>query len=98
LRRMANQSPWNITGHDAIGGDNSRSRPNNGSFDEIDYRHRHFVNLVATAFLLVVSIAVVWTIKAMDDYEKQRRCLDSGRRECVQLDAHRHLGVRESVR
>ncbi len=64
------------------------------SDDDTDYAHRHFVNLLATAFLLTVMLSVVWTIKAMDEYEKQRSCVDSGRRDCVVLEVARHVTVR----
>ena len=37
--------------------------------DETDYEHRHFVNLAATAFLLVIGFAIVWTVLAIDKYE-----------------------------
>jgi hypothetical protein len=53
--------------------------------DETDYEHRHFVNLLAAIFLLVIAIAISWTIGAMDSYEKLQRCFNTGRRDCVQI-------------
>ncbi len=53
--------------------------------DETDYEHRHFVNLAATAFLLVIGFAIVWTVLAIDKYETRERCLASGRKDCVQI-------------
>jgi hypothetical protein len=95
LTPMADQSSTDPIRRAAPGGDRALSREKP---DETDYDHQHFVNLVAAAFLLVISIAIAWSIKAMEDYEKQRQCLDSGRRECVQLDARRHFGIRPPVR
>jgi hypothetical protein len=53
--------------------------------DDIDYRHRHLVNLLAVILLLLVAIAVVWTIKAMEDNENLRKCVAAGRRDCGTL-------------
>jgi len=55
--------------------------------DETDYAHRHFVNLAATALLLLLATLGVWTIKAIDDQESLRKCLGVGRRDCVQIAA-----------
>ena len=61
--------------------------------DPTDYEHRHFVNLAAAAFLLCIAIAIIWTVKAMEDYENLQKCLGSGRRECVDL----HVPVRPMI-
>ncbi len=53
--------------------------------DETDYAHRHFVNLAATALLLAVGFAIVWTVMSIDRYEAKQRCLASGRIDCVRL-------------
>ncbi len=52
---------------------------------EVDYAQRDFVNLVAAVFLLVLAISMAWTVRAMTEYERQQRCLESGRRDCVQI-------------
>jgi hypothetical protein len=49
----------------------------------IDYSHRHFVNLAATIVLLVLALASMWTIKAIDNQEKLQRCFNSGRKDCI---------------
>ena len=54
--------------------------------DETNYEHRHFINLLSIAFLLVVAVAIIWTVKAMEENERMQRCISSGRRNCVQLD------------
>ncbi len=53
--------------------------------DETDYEHRHFVNLIATAFLLAVGFAIIWTVLQIDRYETKEKCLASGRKDCVQI-------------
>ncbi len=53
--------------------------------DEVDYAQRDFVNLVATIFLLVLALCVSWTVRAVTDQERQLRCVESGRRDCVQI-------------
>ncbi len=55
--------------------------------DSTNYPHRNFINLVAAIVLLVVAIGVVWVVKAMVADETLNRCLESGRRDCVTIDA-----------
>jgi hypothetical protein len=77
---------------------NSTALPPLAREDDTDYDHRHFVNLVAMAFLLAVAAALIWTVLAMDEYEKLQRCLNAGRRDCVKIDAPTNIGVRVPVR
>lgn len=53
--------------------------------DDVDYAHRHFVNLCAAAMLLVLALGVGWAIKLLDEQEEMRRCLGSGRKDCVTI-------------
>ena len=55
--------------------------------DEVDYAQRDFVNLVATIFLLLLALVISWTVRAVTDNEQQLRCVESGRRDCVQIAA-----------
>ena len=55
--------------------------------DETDYGQRHFVNLVAAAFLLFIAVAITWTLVAVTESEKQMRCVESGRRDCLAIAA-----------
>ena len=55
--------------------------------DDIDYAHRHFVNLTAAIFLLCLAVLMVWTLKAMDSQESLRKCAASGRKDCIQISA-----------
>ncbi len=59
-------------------------RPTQSS-DEVDYAQRDFINLVATIFLLVLAITIAWTLRTVTDNEKQLRCVESGRRDCMQI-------------
>lgn len=54
--------------------------------DDIDYAHRDFVNLVATALLLVVALAITWTVFAINEDQARQRCFEAGRKDCVQID------------
>ena len=53
--------------------------------DETDYGQRHFVNLIAAAFLLFIAVLITWTLGAVTEHEKQMRCVESGRRDCVAI-------------
>jgi hypothetical protein len=53
--------------------------------EEVDYAQRDFVNLVATIFLLLLAIVMSWTVRAVTDNERQQRCFESGRKDCVQI-------------
>lgn len=53
--------------------------------DEVEYGHRHFLNLVSAAFLLVLALAMTWTVQAFDKQESLRKCFASGRKDCVQI-------------
>ncbi len=64
----------------------STEQPRRAS-DEVDYAQRDFVNLVATIFLLILAIGISWTVRAVTENEKQLRCVESGRRDCVQIAA-----------
>ncbi len=54
---------------------------------EVDYTHRHFVNLAAAAFVLLLAMLAVWAIKTIDEQESLRKCLSSGRKDCVRIAA-----------
>lgn len=55
--------------------------------DDVDYAHRHFVNLLSVVFLLALALAMVWTVKAIDQQETTRKCLASGRKDCIEIPA-----------
>jgi len=80
------------------GGSEGAALPPLAHEDTTDYEHRHFVNLVAMAFLLAIAAALIWTVLAMDENEKLQRCLNAGRRDCVKIDAPTNIGVRAPVR
>ncbi len=62
--------------------------------DPTDYEHRDLVNLLAAAFVLAIAFGVVWSVRALEDYERTQACFDSGRLDCVVLDVPQHYGVR----
>jgi len=52
---------------------------------DVDYDHRHFVNLVAAAFVLLLAMLSVWAIKTIDEQEALRKCVSSGRKDCIRI-------------
>ncbi len=62
--------------------------PSQPRVDETDYAQRHFQNLVSAAVLLFLALAMAWTAGAFFQYESERRCYDSGRKDCAPLPAH----------
>lgn len=65
--------------------------------DDVDYGHRHFINLLSAALLLVLAIGMVWTVRAIDQQETTRKCFASGRKDCVTVAAPPH-DMRQAVR
>ncbi len=55
--------------------------------DDVDYGHRHFLNLLSAVFLLLLAVAMAWTVKALDQQESTRKCFASGRKDCVDIVA-----------
>jgi hypothetical protein len=55
--------------------------------DRTDYARRDFINLAATATLLVVALLIAWTFKAFTESEARQRCFDSGRKDCAPIAA-----------
>jgi hypothetical protein len=53
--------------------------------DESEDERRVFVNLAAAIAVLVLAIAAFWVMKTLDDRRKLENCLNSGRRDCVEL-------------
>ena len=53
--------------------------------DREERARRTFVNLLAAIAALLVAIGAVWAFKALDEQRRLQRCLDSGRRDCVEL-------------
>ncbi len=63
--------------------------------DETDYQHRNFINLVAAIVVLAIAIGIVWVVKEIEADEALNRCLATGRRDCVLLDAPVHPTIRK---
>lgn len=51
--------------------------------DDTDYERRTLANLVATIALLLVALALTWTVRAYQDSEALERCLLTGRFDCA---------------
>jgi hypothetical protein len=66
--------------------------------DQTDYRHRARVNVIAGLGIAVLVLIALVTVKLFFDHEKMQNCIDSGRRNCVDLDAPPREGVIIPVR
>ncbi|MDP2357087.1 MAG: hypothetical protein Q8M31_13645 [Beijerinckiaceae bacterium] len=63
-----------------------RTRPSPRAVrDDVDYGHRHFINLLSAVFLLLLAVAMTWAVKALDEQESMRKCFASGRKDCVTI-------------
>jgi hypothetical protein len=71
-------------------------QPLRGSDDDTDYQHRNFINLVAAIAVLAIAIGVVWVVKTIEAEEDLNRCFESGRRDCVTIEAPPHATIRMS--
>jgi hypothetical protein len=53
-----------------------------------DYRRRMVINIVAFAFIVVLTLAGIWLADQLALLRKQQDCVLTGRRNCVELDMH----------
>ena len=74
-----------IDRHGSSAADAGGLKASSSSAAEIDYGHRHFVNLAAAAFVLMLAMLAVWAIKTIDEQESLRKCFSSGRKDCVRI-------------
>jgi len=76
----------------------NRPAPAAASDDDTDYEHRHFINQLAIIFLLIITGAILWTVRAIELNEQLQRCLNAGRRDCVKIETPPSTGVRPPLR
>jgi hypothetical protein len=70
--------------------DDKPARPARDESESRDERqHRTLVNLVVAVFLLLLAIAIIWVFRSLDDQRRLQNCLNSGRRNCVDLEQQR---------
>lgn len=50
--------------------------------DDTDYDRRTLANLTATIALLLVALALTWTMQQIERWRAIERCLVTGRLEC----------------
>jgi hypothetical protein len=72
-------------------------KPDGSDHGKDDYEHRTFVNLVSAAFLALLALVAVYALTSLDRQMKMERCLASGRRDCLPVEAPVDR-VREPVR
>ena len=46
---------------------------------------RTLINLIAAVAILVLTLAAIWLLRALDQSRKLEACLESGRRDCVKI-------------
>jgi hypothetical protein len=61
-------------------------------------RHRNRVNLIAALGLGVLLLVVYGTVKLFVDHENLQNCVDTGRRNCVDIGNAPREGVRVITR
>jgi len=61
------------------------SEPVEPADDSEDGQHRVFVNLATAVAVLVLALAAFWLMKTLDERRKLENCVNSGRRDCVEL-------------
>ena len=66
--------------------------------DPTDYKHRARVNLIATLVIGALVVIAIITTKLFFDHEKMENCINSGRRNCLDLNAPPREGVIVPVR
>jgi hypothetical protein len=54
-----------------------------------DFRHRMIVNVLAFAFIVMLTAAGVWLADSLAALRKTQDCLLSGRRNCAMIDFNR---------
>ncbi len=60
--------------------------------------HRDRVNKIAAVGLFVLLLIVFGVVKLFVDHENLQKCVDSGRKDCFNLDQPPREGVRLPVR
>ena len=61
------------------------SGPDEPAEESEDRQHRVFVNLSAAIAVLLLALAGFWLMKTLDEHRKLENCLNSGRRDCLEL-------------
>ncbi len=61
------------------------SEPEPSVEESEDREHRVFVNLAAAIAVLLLALAAFWLMKTLDERRKLENCLNSGRRDCLEL-------------
>jgi len=76
------------------------SVPDNGHDprDEAAERHKTRVNIIAAVGLGLLLLLAFGTLKLFVDHENLQKCVDSGRKDCVDLGAEPRGGVRVITR
>ncbi len=57
--------------------------------DHEDDDHRARVNLAAAVFILVIGAAIIWGARAVTSQRNTERCLEAGRKTCINLPDQR---------
>lgn len=58
-------------------------RHDDSDYDDTDYERRTLANLTATIALLIVAIAIVWTLQQIERESVLEGCVVSGRIDCL---------------
>ncbi len=61
------------------------SEPDEPAEESEEGDRRIFVNLATAIAVLLLAIAAFWLMKTLDEHRKLENCLNSGRRDCMEL-------------
>jgi hypothetical protein len=61
------------------------SEPDEPAEESEENDRRVFVNLAAAIAVLLLALAGFWLMKTLDEHRKLENCLNSGRRDCLEL-------------
>jgi hypothetical protein len=50
-----------------------------------DYRRRMTINVMAFAFIVILTVAGIWLVDQLALWRKQQDCLSYGRKNCAEL-------------
>ena len=83
----AGKAQWEIGQGDRHDARVADLRKYEGSAGPDDYAHRMTINVIAFAFILMLTLAGIWLAEQLALSRKHQDCVLSGRKNCIDIDA-----------